>query len=103
MVTLTTGTTPFEAKVLVARLGAEGMLWQLRGEVDSIYPVGRGVDVLVAEDDLESARALLLADEVDAAFDDEAPSDRRPSRWLVLVAVLVVVAFTTVRFVAMAA
>jgi hypothetical protein len=100
MVPLVTGSTPFEAKVLAARLGAEGILWELRGEVDSIYPVGRGVDVLVAEDDVEVARELLLGDEVDAAFDDE---DRTTTaggpRWIVVVGVFALLAFTVARFV----
>ncbi|OWY59762.1 hypothetical protein B7486_72835 [cyanobacterium TDX16] len=100
MVPLVTGSTAFEAKVLVARLGAEGILWELRGEVDSIYPIGRGVDVLVAEGDVVLARELLLGDEVDAAFDDGEPvTSRGSSWWVVAVAVVLLVAFTTVRFV----
>jgi hypothetical protein len=100
MVALVTGSTAFEAKVLVARLGAEGILWELRGEVDSMYPVGHGVDVLVSEDDAELARELLLGDEVDAAFDDGEPiATGRSSWWVVAVALVLLVAFTTVRFV----
>jgi hypothetical protein len=100
MVALVTGSTPFEAKVLVARLGAEGILWELRGEVDSIYPVGRGVDVLVAEDDAEAARELLLGDEVDAAFvDEDLVATRGGSRWIVVVGVVALLAFTVARFV----
>ena len=59
MVPLATTRSAFEAQVLAARLGAEGILWQLRGgTADSVYPVG-SVDVLVAEDDLDEARELL--------------------------------------------
>ena len=60
----------FHARVLVARLGSEGIVTQLRGGIDSPYPMG-DVEVLVDEQDLDLARELLLADEVEAAFDDD--------------------------------
>jgi hypothetical protein len=41
---------------------------QLRGSVDGPYPVG-DVSVWVSENDAECASELLLADEVEAAFD----------------------------------
>ena len=67
---------PFEARVLAARLGAAGLIVQLRGGgVDSVYPMG-AVEVLVSEDDLEVARELLLADEVESAFDPTDPAPR---------------------------
>src|SRR4051812_8757154 len=47
--------TDFEAKVVTARLGADGILWELRGVVDSLYPLGR-IDVLVPVDELEEAQ-----------------------------------------------
>jgi hypothetical protein len=50
------------ARILAAHLGAEGIVWQLRGEVDGPYPVGP-VEVLVPADDLEVARALVAAAE----------------------------------------
>jgi len=53
--------SPFEAKVLAARLGSEGFMVQLRGSIDSVYPVG-DVVVLVAADELADAQALLDAD-----------------------------------------
>jgi len=100
MVPVITGSSAFEAKVYVARLGAEGILWELRGNVDSIYPIGEGVDVLVAGEDLELARELLLGDEVDAAFDDDEPPMRTGgSTWIVMVGVLLLVAFTAARIV----
>jgi hypothetical protein len=52
--------TDFEAKVVTARLGADGILWELRGIVDSMYPLG-GIDVLVPLDELEAARHCLVA------------------------------------------
>jgi len=68
MVLVATVPTVFEAQLLAARLGAEGLLWQLRGNVGGPYPVGP-VHVLVAEGDLRAAQELLLADEVEASFD----------------------------------
>lgn len=58
--------TDFEAKVMTARLGADGILWELRGIVDSMYPLG-GIDVLVPVEELDAARQSLLADDVGPA------------------------------------
>ena len=69
MVHLVSVDTVFAAQVLVARLGAEGIVWELRGAT-GIYPVGR-THVYVDEADLELARQLLLSDAVEAVFDDE--------------------------------
>jgi Putative prokaryotic signal transducing protein len=57
MVAVTRVTDPMTARILAARLGAAGIVWQLRGG-DGLYPLGP-VDVLVEEDDLVAARALL--------------------------------------------
>ncbi len=70
MVHLTTVQGTFHGRVVAARLGAEGILTELRGAVDGMYPVVGRVDVWVDEDGLDDARALLLADAVEAAFDD---------------------------------
>ncbi len=67
MVPVMTAASSFEAKIVAARLGSEGIMWQLRGNVDGPYPVGM-VEVLVARDDYEVARELLLADEVEDAL-----------------------------------
>jgi hypothetical protein len=67
MVHLLTVGSAFQARVLVARLGSEGIVTSLRGSVDGPYPFG-DVGVFVDEEDLELARQLLLADEVEAAF-----------------------------------
>jgi hypothetical protein len=86
MVHLRTVHNVFHARVIAARLGADGIVTQLRGSVDGPYPVG-DVSVWVAEDDAESASELLLADEVEASFDlpdNGEPWDRRPRRTLVL-------------------
>ena len=69
MVHLRTVPNGFHAQVIAARLGADGILTQLRGSVDGIYPVGE-VAIYVPEGDFESARELLLADEVESAFLD---------------------------------
>ncbi len=70
MVPLTALPNGFAAKVLAARLGAEGIVWELRGGVDGPYPIGL-VQVLVDEHQLQEARFLLLADEIDAIGDAE--------------------------------
>ena len=58
MVRLLTTLDQFEARVLVARLGAEGILWELRGGHDGPYPMGP-VHVYVEADDLDRARELV--------------------------------------------
>jgi hypothetical protein len=67
----------FRARVLAARLESEGIDAQLRGAFDSPYGLTMGdmarVDVYVPEDQLEDARYVLLADEVDATL--TAPTD----------------------------
>jgi hypothetical protein len=58
MVPLTTAANPFAARILAAHLGAEGIVWELRGNVDGPYPVGP-VEVLVSQDDLAVAREVV--------------------------------------------
>jgi hypothetical protein len=76
MVPLTTVGSTFEARVVMARLGAEGILTQLRGARDGVYPLPGPVEVLVIADQAEEARELLLADQVEALFEE--PDDGRP-------------------------
>ena len=106
MVPLTTAANPLAARILAAHLGAEGIVWQLRGNVDGPYPVGP-VEVLVPADDLELARAVVAsADSDPESVADDGPgldmsggagvADRRgrPVRMLILVVgVLLVVLF----------
>ena len=99
MVRLATVRNSFHARVIAARLGSEGMVTELRGNVDGMYPVGEAY-VFVAEDDYEAARELLLADEVESAFDG--PNDdvdlRTPRElWILLAAVLVLAAILVSR------
>jgi hypothetical protein len=60
----------FEARVVMARLGAEGILTQVRGGGDGPYPLPGPVEVLVVVDKADEARELMLADQVEALFDD---------------------------------
>jgi hypothetical protein len=89
MVPLTTAANPFAARVLAAHLGAEGIVWELRGNVDGPYPVGP-VEVLVAEDDLAVARQVVREQDVEPLA--EAPDAGRTPRelWVLLVVILVV-------------
>jgi hypothetical protein len=69
MVPLTTVSSLMEARVVTARLGADGILAQWRGG-DATYVLPRPVQVLVLRGQAEEARQLLLADQVEAVFDD---------------------------------
>ncbi|MDQ6784664.1 MAG: DUF2007 domain-containing protein [Actinomycetota bacterium] len=69
--------TTFHARVIAARLGAEGIPTQLRGNVGGPYPIGN-VSVWVTEADADVASELLLADEIEAVFDVQ-PDDMEPS------------------------
>lgn len=94
MVHLVSVGTAFHARVIAARLGSDGILTELRGAVDGPYPGMGEVRVYVGADDAAVARELLLADEVESAFDPE-PDDVVPYRVPLLatwVAVLAVVA-----------
>jgi|GEM_PF-1276138 len=101
MVRLVTASNAVEARIIAARLGAEGIVWQLQGPVDGPLAVGP-VEILVDEEGYEAARELLLADDVESAFDPPDPSPVRTGTsgrdllWLIAVAVLVVL-FVIVR------
>jgi hypothetical protein len=68
---LTTVRGSFHGRVVAARLGTEGILVELRGMSEGPYPLQGAVEVFVSADQLELAREILLADEVDAAVDAE--------------------------------
>ncbi len=90
MVRLATVGTSFHARVIAARLGSEGIVTDLRGNVDGFYPVG-DVHVFVDTEDLAEAQEILMVDDVESAFDelDDAPEIGGPrALWLVLGAVL---------------
>jgi hypothetical protein len=61
LVRLVTVSSAFEGKLLAARLGAEGLIWELRGGVDGPYPIGP-VDVYVEADRLAEARELITGE-----------------------------------------
>jgi len=98
MVRLATVNTSFHARVIAARIGAEGILAELRGNLDGPYPMG-DVHIFVAEDDLPTAQELLMADEVESAFDEESdPGGRSPVElWVVLAAALALAAIVLTR------
>jgi len=98
MVRLATVNTSFHARVIAARIGAEGILTELRGNLDGPYPMG-DVHVFVAEDDLPTAQELLMADEVESAFDDDpaAAGGTRVELWVVLAAALALAAIVLSR------
>jgi Putative prokaryotic signal transducing protein len=105
MRSVATATNAFEARVIAARLGSAGIVWELRGSVDGPLALG-SVEVLVAEDDHEVARELLLADAVESAFDEagaDHPSELRLGRgdlWWVALTVVAVAVFAVVRITA---
>lgn len=81
----------FEARVIAARLGSEGIVWELRGNAGGPYPLGQ-VAVLVDQADLEVAREVLSAgggDALDAGPDDR---DAPGMLWLALLVVAAVAA-----------
>ena len=63
----------FTAHVLAARLTSEGIDVELRGALGSPYGLTVGdmarVDLFVPEDQMDDARLVLLASEVDAAME----------------------------------
>jgi hypothetical protein len=100
MVRLATVRSTFHARVIAARLGAEGIVTDLRGNVDGMYPMG-DVYVFVAEEDLPEAQELLFVDEIESAFDEDGDGDVDVSTprelWIFLVAVVLLAAVLFVR------
>ena len=90
MVRLTTVSSSFHARVIAARLGSEGIVTDLRGNVDGLYPVG-DVHVYVDQADLAEAQEILMVDDIESAFDepdDLADAGAPPALWLVLGAIV---------------
>jgi hypothetical protein len=95
----------FRAHVLLARLESEGIDAQLRGAVDGPYGLTIGdmarVDVYVPAEQLDDARYVLLADEVDDSMaapsewwdaGTDAPSGNRWAWYVAFALLLVIVA-----------
>ena len=103
MVRVTTVTNPTTARILAAQLGAEGIVWPLRGGgTDSLYPFGP-VELLVDEDDIEAAQELVAGATVDEV--EWRTSGRKAQRrlWAIAAVLLAVLAVATFgRFAAMA-
>jgi hypothetical protein len=104
MTHLTSVASSFEAKVIAARLGADGIVTELRGPVGGPYPFGE-VEVLVEETELSVARELLAltaAERPNEADDGLAPLAGDAwyrSRWVPAAALLVLVASVVARVV----
>jgi hypothetical protein len=96
MTRLTSVYGTFRARVMAARLEDEGLDVVLRGALNSPYGLTVGdmarVDVYVPDDQLDDAKLVLLASEVDEAdevLDDDRPPIRDPAMPRVWVAALV--------------
>jgi hypothetical protein len=97
---LTTVHGTFSAHVLAARLHSEGIDVELRGAVASPYGLTVGdmarVDLYVPEDQMDDARLVLLASEIDEAMDlpddHDDDDDHHPvPSWVWVIALLVLV------------
>ena len=97
MVRLATVNSAFHARVIAARVGVEGIVTELRGNLDGPYPMGH-VHIFVSEDDLASAQELLLADEVESAFDDDDDASDGASPWALWVVLATFVALAATLF-----
>ena len=71
MVRLLTAANAMEARIIAARLGSEGIVWEFRGSVDGPLALGP-VEVLVDADGFESAKELLQVDDVEMSVATQA-------------------------------
>lgn len=78
MVHLRTVPDLWQANVLAARLGSEGILTEFRANLSRPYAFG-AVSVMVEEAQADLAAQLLLADEVEAAFSSDGPGSTHTS------------------------
>ena len=106
MVRLTTVGDPIEARIIAARLGSEGVLWELRGGIDGPYPMGP-FHVYVAEPDLATAHEVLTPaddhdEDLDPDLDPDGAGDAHDGRaplalWLIVLAIVAMAAFGIAR------
>ena len=97
MVRLATVNSSFHARVIAARVGLEGVVTELRGNLGGPYPMGN-VHIFVPEDDLAVAQELLLADEVESAFDEDDLGPPSSSSWALWVVLATIVALAATVF-----
>jgi hypothetical protein len=95
MTRLTSVQGTFRARVVAARLQAEGLDVELRGTDDGPYAATVGelarVDVFVRDDQLRDASVVLLGAEIDDALepsDPAAAARNRRLRWIAVVALV---------------
>jgi len=110
MTRLTSVSGSFSAHLVAARLHSEGIDVRLRGAVDGPYHLTVGdmarVDVFVPDDQLDDARLVMLATEVDQVL--AAPREwagptaraRRWPRWVALALLVMAVTAPLLRLVA---
>jgi hypothetical protein len=75
---LTTVVGTVQGHLVVGRLRTEGVEAVMSGTGDGPYPFPSEVEILVPESQLALAREVLLANAVEAVFDDDDPT--RPRR-----------------------
>jgi hypothetical protein len=102
MTRLTSVYGTFRARVMAARLEAEGFDVELRGAVNSPYGLTVGemarIDLYVPDDQLSEASLALLVTEVDEAdeiLDDDRPPIRDPAvprAWVIAAVLFVLIA-----------
>ena len=87
MVRLMTAANAMQARIIAARLGSEGIVWEFRGSVDGPLALGP-VEVLVDAEGLATAKEMLLVDDVESAFATEPQPARetttRDVMWVVV-------------------
>lgn len=96
---LTSVSGSFSAHLVAAHLHAEGIDVQLRGALDGPYGLTVGdmarVDVFVPEDQMDDARLVMLATEVEEAMaapsEWAGPSPFAARRWLLWVALALLI------------
>ena len=80
MVVVATVSTRFEAELLAAKLGAHGVLWEIRSRelVPVTHPIGF-LDVLVPADEQDVAEEVLAPDELPVMHDDGTTATIEPA------------------------
>jgi hypothetical protein len=98
MVHLTTAANAFEARVIAAHLGAEGVVWELRGAVDGPLAFGT-VEVFVDADGYDTARDVVLGDQPERPVIERRETTGRDV-WMAALALVALLLFAVVRMAA---